>query len=53
MFQDRDYARSIHEGSNLPFIECHVDTALEVCESRDVKGLYKKARAGVIKGKTR
>jgi len=50
--KDRDYARSIHEGSNLPFIECHVDTALEVCESRDVKGLYKKARAGVIKGFT-
>jgi adenylyl-sulfate kinase len=30
------------------FVECHVDTSLEVCESRDVKGLYAKARAGII-----
>lgn len=31
------------------FIEVFVDTPLEVCEQRDVKGLYKKARAGEIK----
>lgn len=31
------------------FIEVFVDTALDVCESRDPKGLYKKARAGEIK----
>lgn len=31
------------------FIEIHVDCPLEVCEGRDVKGLYKKARAGEIK----
>jgi len=30
------------------FVECHVDTSLEVCEARDVKGLYAKARAGII-----
>lgn len=30
------------------FVECHVDTSLEICESRDVKGLYAKARAGII-----
>lgn len=30
------------------FIECHVDTSLEACEARDVKGLYAKARAGEI-----
>ena len=30
------------------FVECHVDTSLERCESRDVKGLYAKARAGII-----
>lgn len=30
------------------FVEVFVDTALEVCEDRDVKGLYKKARAGEI-----
>lgn len=34
------------------FNEVFVDTPLEVCESRDVKGLYKKARAGEIKGFT-
>ena len=31
------------------FLEVFIDTPLEVCESRDVKGLYKKARAGEIK----
>ena len=30
------------------FVEVFVDTPIEVCESRDVKGLYAKARAGVI-----
>jgi sulfate adenylyltransferase len=34
------------------FIEVHVSTSLEVCEERDTKGLYKKARAGVLKGFT-
>ena len=34
------------------FIECFVDTSLEECEKRDVKGLYKKARAGEIKNFT-
>jgi sulfate adenylyltransferase len=34
------------------FIEVYVDTPLEVCEERDIKGLYKKARAGEIKGFT-
>ncbi len=34
------------------FVEIYVKAALEVCESRDVKGLYAKARAGEIKGFT-
>ncbi len=34
------------------FIEVFVDTPLEICEARDVKGLYKKARAGEIKNFT-
>ncbi|GIX01831.1 MAG: hypothetical protein KatS3mg112_0768 [Thermogutta sp.] len=34
------------------FIEIFVDAPLEVCEARDPKGLYKKARAGEIKGFT-
>ncbi|KAJ8960871.1 hypothetical protein NQ318_020170 [Aromia moschata] len=45
-------ARSIHEKSGLPFFEVFVDTPLDVCEQRDVKGLYKKARQGLIKGFT-
>ena len=34
------------------FIEVYINTPLEVCEARDVKGLYKKARSGEIKGFT-
>ena len=34
------------------FIEIYVNTSLEACESRDVKGLYEKARAGEIKNMT-
>lgn len=49
-FQDRNNARRIHEGASLPFFEVFVDAPLHVCEQRDVKGLYKKARAGEIKG---
>jgi len=44
----RDYARSIIEKWG-GFIEVHVGTPLEVCESRDVKGLYAKARQGIVK----
>ena len=46
----RSFAKSIIGEEN--FIEIFVDTPLEICESRDVKGLYKKARAGEIKGFT-
>lgn len=42
-------ARRIHRECDLPFLEVFVDTPLAVCESRDVKGLYKKARDGQIK----
>lgn len=43
-------ARKIHKDADLPFFEVFVDAPLSVCEERDVKGLYKKARAGQIKG---
>ena len=49
---DRDRVRSIHELADLPFVEVFVDTPLEVCEARDPKGLYAKARAGEITGFT-
>jgi adenylylsulfate kinase len=47
---DRDRVRATLESGE--FIEVFVDTPLEVCEQRDPKGLYKKARAGEIKGFT-
>src|SRR5882724_6503399 len=43
---DRDQVRAIMQAGD--FIEVFVDCPLEVCEERDVKGLYKKARAGQI-----
>lgn len=49
---DRDIARRIHKDSDLRFYEVYVNTPLSVCESRDVKGLYKKAREGSIQGFT-
>ncbi|MBF6089834.1 adenylyl-sulfate kinase [Nocardia cyriacigeorgica] len=45
---DRDRARAVHEAAGIPFLEVFVDTPLEICESRDPKGMYAKARAGEI-----
>ena len=39
-------------GREIDFVEVYVDTPLEICEARDPKGLYKKARAGELKGMT-
>lgn len=47
---DREQVRNIVGAEN--FIEVFVDAPLEVCEQRDVKGLYKKARAGEVKNFT-
>ena len=47
---DRDAVRALVEPGE--FVEVHVKASLEVCEDRDPKGLYKKARAGEIKGFT-
>jgi adenylylsulfate kinase len=49
--KDRDAVRALHKEGNLPFIEVHVSTPIETCESRDPKGLYKKARAALATGK--
>ena len=49
---DRDKARRRHEDSGVDYLEVFVDTPLEVCEERDPKGLYARARAGEIKGMT-
>ncbi len=50
--KDRDTVRALHEKAGLPFVEVHVATPIETCESRDPKGLYKKARAGELKNFT-
>ena len=44
---DRDQVRAVMQEGD--FVEVFVDCPVEVCEERDVKGLYKKARAGEIK----
>lgn len=49
---DRDAVRALHDEDGLDFIEVYVQVPLEVAEERDPKGLYKKARAGEIKGFT-
>ncbi len=46
---DRDSVRVMNDGG---FYEIYVATPIEVCEQRDPKGLYKKARAGEVKGFT-
>lgn len=48
--KDREKIRSIVGANN--FIEVFVDTPIEICEKRDVKGLYQKARSGEIKSFT-
>jgi bifunctional enzyme CysN/CysC len=45
---DRQRVRNSHSEAALPFLEIFVDTPLEVCEARDPKGMYAKARAGEI-----
>ncbi len=45
--KDRDLVRALY--GNVDFFEVYVDAPLYVCEKRDPKGLYRKARAGQIK----
>lgn len=47
---ERDMARELIGADN--FIEIYVNTPLDICETRDPKGLYKKARAGLIRNMT-
>jgi adenylyl-sulfate kinase len=46
--RERDSVRALCGNRGVPFVEIYVSTSLEICESRDPKGLYKKARAGMI-----
>jgi bifunctional enzyme CysN/CysC len=49
---DRDQARRLHEESDLPFVEVFMNAPVTVCEQRDPKGLYARARRGEIPGFT-
>jgi bifunctional enzyme CysN/CysC len=49
---DRDRVREAHREAGLRFVEVFMDTPIDVCEQRDPKGLYAKARAGEIRGFT-
>jgi bifunctional enzyme CysN/CysC len=49
---DRELARRIHEEAGLAFLEVFVDTPLDLCEQRDPKGLYARARRGELPGMT-
>jgi len=42
----------MHDAIDLSFFEIYINTPVDICEQRDPKGLYKKARAGDIKGFT-
>lgn len=46
--EDRRRAREIHQSAGLGFHEIWIDTPLHVCEERDPKGLYRRARAGEL-----
>jgi adenylylsulfate kinase len=48
----REAVRADHHAAGVPFAEVYVSTSLEVAESRDVKGLYAKARRGELSGLT-
>ncbi|MFM7537809.1 MAG: adenylyl-sulfate kinase [Acidimicrobiales bacterium] len=48
----RDAVRRIHGEAGLHFVEVHVATPLAVCEQRDPKGLYARARQGAVVGLT-
>lgn len=49
---DREAVRKWHQAAQLRFLEIHVDAPLEVCEERDPKGLYARARSGEIRDLT-
>ncbi len=49
---DRQAAAALHAADGLEFLEIFVDAPLELCEQRDPKGLYARARAGELEGLT-
>ncbi len=50
--RDRAFVRDLHGSAGLGFVEVYASAPVEVCESRDDRGLYKRAREGELKGFT-
>jgi adenylyl-sulfate kinase len=50
--KSRQQVRFLHEDAGLPFFEIWVSTPLEICEQRDPKGLYARARQGELANMT-
>ena len=50
--ESRAAIRARHDDEGLAYVEVHIATALDVCQERDVKGLYARARAGDLAGMT-
>ena len=46
--KDRRRVRELHQLNGIPFVEVYMDTSLELCEKRDSKQLYYRARRGEI-----
>ncbi len=49
---DREKVREMHEAAERLFLEVFIDVPLDVCERRDPKGLYRRARTGELSGMT-
>jgi bifunctional enzyme CysN/CysC len=49
---DREAAATLHQADQLDFLEIFVDAPLELCQERDPKGLYARARSGELAGMT-
>ena len=49
---DRHHARALHNEAGIDFVEVFVNTSIEECARRDVKGLYAKARGGALSNLT-
>lgn len=50
--EEREFVRRLHRNSDLYFFEIFVDTPVDLCEARDPKGQYAKARRGELQGFT-
>ena len=50
--ESRETVRKVHDAAGIPYVEVYIATPLDVCRSRDVKGLYARQARGEISGLT-